>query len=188
MFDLGTLRDLETTRLVLRALVPGDAADVFAFRGDHTVQRFNSEPLKNVDEAPAFLAELERRYSTGEAIHWGITIRPDQRVVGSVGLSSIDRYHRRAEVGYDLARLHWGRGIGREAVSAVLGFGFTDLNLHRVDARTIRDNYESVRMLEALGFQREAILREYSLEDDGLFHDSTVYGLLDREFALHQRR
>ncbi len=187
MFDFETFPTLATARLVLRSFAPSDAADVLAFRGDSIVQRFNSEPLTDVDETLAFLAELERLYSTRVAIHWGITIPPEPRVVGSVSLTSIDRHHRRAEIGYDLVRSLWGRGVGREAVSAVLGFGFAQLALHRMDARTIKDNYESVRMLEALGFQREAVLREYSLEDDGLFHDSTIYGMLDREFGIRPR-
>jgi ribosomal-protein-alanine N-acetyltransferase len=140
-----------------------------------------------VAEAEAFLTELDRMQADGVALHWGITQKPDDRVLGSVSLTGIDRYHRRAGIGYDLAREHWGRGIAREAVRAVLDFGFGTLGLHRIDAQTIADNHESVRLLRALGFTQEAALREFSLEDDGVFHDSTIWSLLDREFALQPR-
>jgi ribosomal-protein-alanine N-acetyltransferase len=79
-------------------------------------------------------------------------------------------------VGYALARDHWGQGIGTEAVWAMLRFGFEQMNLHRIYAGTIADNYESVRMLEKIGFVREGTKRESSWEDDGTNHDSAMYG------------
>ncbi len=89
-----------------------------------------------------------------------------------------NRYHHRAEVGYGIARAAWGRGIGAEAVRAVVVYGFEQLRLNRIFANTIADNVASVRLLEKLGFTREGARRQHSLEDDGEFHDSMLYGLL----------
>jgi len=62
-------------------------------------------------------------------------------------------------------------------------FGFEEMNLYRIYASTIADNYASVGMLEKIGFMREGTERESSWEDDGTFHDSAMYGLLRREFT-----
>jgi len=83
---------------------------------------------------------------------------------------------------YDLAREHWGKGIGSEAVREILRFGFERMGLNRIGAETIEDNLESRRMLEKLGFVLEGIRRGYSLEDDGKYHGSVMYGLLRNEF------
>ena len=175
---------LTTERLILRELRPEDAADVLVFRGDPYVQRFNSEPLKTVEEAAAFIEELNAGNQAGRWLEWAITLREQDRALGLVGLGSWEKYHRRAEVGYDLAHAFWGRGIGSEAVQAVLHCGFTDLNLNRIEAATIADNHESVNLLKKLGFRLEGIRRGYSWEEDGTFHDSAMFALLREEFMI----
>ncbi|MCE7983234.1 MAG: N-acetyltransferase [Caldilinea sp. CFX5] len=173
---------LQTERLILREVQPADAADVLVFRGDAYVQRFNSAPLQTIEEATLFIADARNLYDAQGGIGWGITLRGEDRVLGGVSLHSWSQYHRRAEVGYDLARARWGQGIGSEAVRAVLHFGFTQLNLNRIEAATIADNHESVNLLKKLGFTLEGIRRSYSWEDDGTFHDSAMFGLLRDEF------
>ncbi len=182
MHDLTTFPCLTTERLMLRDLRPADAADILVFRGDPYVQRFNSEPLKNVQEAAAFIEEAHKQRATQAGIGWAITLRGQDRVLGGVGLGWWDKHHRRAEVGYDLAHAFWGQGIGREAVRAVLRFGFEELDLNRIEAATIADNHESVNLLKKLGFRLEGIRRGYSWEEDGTFHDSAMFGLLRDEF------
>ena len=61
-------------------------------------------------------------------------------------------------------------------------FGFERMGLNRIEVETIEDNHESRRMLEKLGFILEGIRREYSLEDDGDYHGSAMYGLLRSEY------
>jgi ribosomal-protein-alanine N-acetyltransferase len=68
-------------------------------------------------------------------------------------------------------------------VRAVVHYGFTQLKLNRIYAGTIADNVESVRLLEKLGFVREGTRRQHSLEDDGRFHDSAMYGLLRTDWG-----
>ena len=87
---------------------------------------------------------------------------------------------------YDLAHAYWGQGIGSEAVIEIIRFGFERMHLNRIEAETIEDNHESVRMLEKLGFECEGIRRGYSFEDDGDYHGSAMFGLLRSEF--HTRK
>ena len=182
MHDFTTFPVLQTARLILREVRPADAADVLVFRGDPYVQRFNSEPLKTRQEAAVFIEEALQQHATQAGFGWAITLRGQDRVLGGVSLHAWEKYHRRAEVGYDLARAFWGQGIGSEAVRAVLAFGFTQLNLNRIEAATIADNHESVNLLKKLGFRLEGLRRGYSWEEDGTFHDSAMFGLLRAEF------
>ena len=138
--------------------------------------------MREVGEALALLTELREAYAAGQHLYWALTVPPAQGVIGICGFNSWQRSHRRAAIGYDLARSYWGQGIGTEAVGAIVRFGFERMGLNRVEAETIIDNWASVRLLEKLGFRREGVRREYSWEDDGRFHGSTVNGLLRSEY------
>ena len=183
LFDFGPFPTLLTERLVLRELTPADPACILVLWGDPEVQHYNGPLLANLDEAQAVIAELRAAYAARSQIAWAVTLRERLGVLGVVDFHEWDRHHRRAEIGYSLARSSWGQGIASEAVRAVIRFGFARMHLHRIEALTIADNLRSVRLLEQFGFRREGIRREYSLEDDGAFHDSAIYGLLEQEAA-----
>ena len=183
MFDFTTFPCLVTERLILRDLRHSDVADVLIFRGDPIVQKYDDPIIHTEAEAQAFIDELNAEFKNQEGISWAVTFKEQDVVVGAFGLHYWNQYHRRAEAGYGLARVYWGQGIGSEALRAIVQFGFDQMNLNRIYARTIADNHESVRLLERLGFQREGIQRKHSWEDDGRFHDSAIYGLLADEFT-----
>ncbi|MCX6045844.1 MAG: GNAT family N-acetyltransferase [Chloroflexi bacterium] len=185
MFDFSTFPILTTERLILREIVADDAPDVLIFRGDPEVQRYNSEPLTDVAQARALIEQIHEWYTAQQSIIWGVTLREENKVLGFYSVQNWSRDHHRAEIGYDLARSYWGQGIATEAVHAMLQFCFTQLQLHRVEAHTIIDNFASVRMLEKIGFQCEGVRREYSWEDDGLYHGSGTFGLLRHEYKVH---
>ena len=181
MIEFSDFPVVETERLILREAVEEDAADFFVFRSAPIVQRYNSEPLEEISEAIEQIRQDQAVYARQDGIVWAVTLKPDDTVIGAVGFSAWS-YHNRAMLGYDLARAYWGRGIGSEAVRAIIRFGFERMALNRIEAETIEDNYESRRMLEILGLTCEGIRREYSWEDDGKYHGSTMYGLLLREY------
>jgi ribosomal-protein-alanine N-acetyltransferase len=183
-FDFSSFPTLTTERLTLRELLLSDAPDLLVFRGDPRVQRYNGPVLRDIGEVQALIAELHAEYAARKGICWAVTLRERDTVLGLFGFHDWDAYHRRAEIGYDLAHAYWGRGIGSEAVRAIVRFGFERMDLNRIYASTIADNHESVRLLEKVGFQREGTRRQHSWEEDGTFHDSAIYGLLRHEYAV----
>jgi [ribosomal protein S5]-alanine N-acetyltransferase len=182
IFDYSTFPTLTTERTVLREWEPDDAADMFVWRSDPEVQKYNSEPMRDVTEATALIDEIRGDYSAQRGINWAVTLRGDGRAIGLFGFVSWERGHYRANIGYDLRRDYWGRGIATEALNSMLGFGFTNMHLNRVEAQTIADNHESVRLLQRCGFRRDGLRRAYSLEHDGTYHDGAIYGLLRHEY------
>jgi [ribosomal protein S5]-alanine N-acetyltransferase len=174
---------LRTKRLVLRELSAADAADVLVFRGDPEVQRYNSEPVRDVEVARTFIEELRRGQAEQKSLTWAVTLGDGEPVIGDAGFYFWNRYHSRAEVGYELARSQWGRGLGAEAVAEIIRFGFEQLGLNRIEASTIADNVESIGLLKKLGFHLEGLRRQYSWEDDGSFHDSAMYALLKDQWG-----
>ena len=171
---------LTTQRLVLRGSVADDAADLFTFRSDPVEQRFNDPPLRTLDEAHDLIRRLDRERQEYGALHWGITLAGEDRVVGLLGYNEVIGEHRRASLGYDIARRLWGRGLATEALTAVLAHGFGTLRLNRVEAHTDAANARSIRLLERLGFWREGTFHDRFLEDDG-YHDIALFVRLGRD-------
>jgi RimJ/RimL family protein N-acetyltransferase len=104
------------------------------------------------------------------------------RVFGTCTLFSVSVDHRRAEIGFAVAREDWGRGLASEAVEILLGFAFSILGLHRVEADTDPQNVRSLLLLERQGFKREGYARE-RWHHLGRVHDAVLLGLLAREWA-----
>jgi ribosomal-protein-alanine N-acetyltransferase len=184
LLDASTFPVLTTERLTLREPLLSDAPDLFIVGRDPEVQKYNAPIMKTVAESEALIEEVRTEYAKREGISWAVILTNSDTPLGLFGFYHWSHYHRRAEVGYALARAYWGQGIGTEAVRAIVRFGFDHMNLHRVYAGTIADNHESVRMLEKIGFIREGTKRESSWEDDGTFHDSAMYGILSREYRI----
>ena len=170
--------ELLTPRLRLRALQADDAPALLEVLGDEQVTRYHSMPtLSSLAEASDALAGVDQRFQAGEMIRWAIQPRTDRRLIGTVGLLHVVAEHRRGELGYELARRWWGRGLMPEAAAVVIGYGFTVLGLHRIEAGVLVGNDPSVRVLQKLGFQEEGTLRHY-LYLKGRFHDVRWFGLL----------
>ena len=182
MIDSDKLLTIEAGRVRLRWLTEGDVPALFSIFSNPEVMRYwSSPPFKNVDAAAELLADIHDSFARRVLFQWGVARREDDLVIGTCTLFHLDTRNRRAELGYALGREHWGKGHMREALGALLGFAFTDLNLHRLEADVDPANAASIKSLERLGFQREGHLRERWLVAGGVY-DSLFYGLLRREW------
>ena len=172
------LPTIPTPRLRLRWLTAGDVPALAAIFGDPAVCRYWSRPpLRDPAEARALHDEIVRGFADRTLLQWGIAERETDAVVGTCTLASLSTEHRRAEVGFALARATWGRGYVAEALPALLGVAFGTLDLHRLEADVDPRNGASIRALERVGFEREGYLRErYHLQ--GELQDPVLYGLL----------
>lgn len=185
--DLHEFPVLHTERLVLRELRDDDVPAVFAVFSDPEVVRYAGKaPHKDLAESRALLARNRDLFPAREGLRWAITLRGDDRLVGSCGHWRLMKEHRRSEIGYDLRRDRWGQGIMSEALDAMLAFGFQRLGLNSVEAHVDPDNRRSRRALERLGFQLDGVLRE-NFYDGEVFTDSAIYTLLAREHEARRR-
>jgi [ribosomal protein S5]-alanine N-acetyltransferase len=177
--DFSPFPQLVTKRLILRQLNESDAEDLLFLRSDENVMEFiDREKTKSVEEALAFIQNINRAAEQNESILWGIALleQPDT-LIGTICIWNIQKEHYRAEVGYLLHPQHWRKGFMKEALLAVIDFGFNSVKLHSLEARIHPQNAASAAVLEKTGFIREAYFREdYFFR--GKFGDTAVYSLL----------
>jgi [ribosomal protein S5]-alanine N-acetyltransferase len=178
---------LKTERLVLREINMSDADDLFQiFSDQETMQYWSCRPYTSVVQAQRLIESLAESAREETGIHWAITLRGEDRLIGRCGYNEWRKRHRRGEISYIVARPYWGKGIVSEAMCAMLNYGFGEMNLHSVEAGVTPGNDGSTRMLERLGFRLEGHLREsYYAEDK--FVDSLIYSLLRRDWNNYER-
>ena len=184
--DATTLPTIPTERLLLRALAPEDAPALFAIFSDPVVCRYWSRPpLPDLAAAAALQAEVALHFENRSLFQWGIAERATGTIVGTCTLAWLSAAHRRAEVGYALARDAWGRGYAAEALHALIGFAFETLVLHRLEADVDPRNERSIRALLREGFEREGYLRE-RYHVSGEVQDAVLFGLLRRDWSARR--
>jgi [ribosomal protein S5]-alanine N-acetyltransferase len=174
---------LESERLVLREITAADADDLFdIFSDEATMEYWSCRPYTSIVQAQKLIESLTNTTRQEIGIHWAITLRGENRLIGRCGYNEWRKPHRRGEISYIIARHYWGKGIAREALHLILDYGFTEMNLHSVEAGVTPGNNGSTRMLERLGFRLEGHLRESYFAEDR-FVDSLIYSLLRRDFC-----
>lgn len=177
ILDLTRLPILETERLRLSPLTTADAALLYPIMGDPEVMAYwDVSEIDDPDVVARIVDSQVEAMDAGRAMYWIMRGLADGRFLGSCDLSDIDRWHRRAEVGFMLGRDAWGQGYGLEAMQAVVSFGAAN-GLRRLTARTHLGNRRSETLLEKLGFAEEGLLRGHILRD-GERRDCRVFGLL----------
>jgi ribosomal-protein-alanine N-acetyltransferase len=173
---------LSTDRLTLRPLDDGDAGELLALL---LTNRAFLEPW-NPRSAPGYytlegvLADIrdKRRQQEADGVYsLGICAREGGALLGRITLSRITRGpFQNAGMGYWLDEGHNGRGLMSEAVTAVLGYAFGPLGLHRVEAATLLHNAGSQRVLLKNGFVRIGVSPRY-LQIDGRWQDHVLFAV-----------
>jgi RimJ/RimL family protein N-acetyltransferase len=168
---------LRTKRLVLRAYLPADAPALLAYSTDPVVSAWDPEEVADLADA----AELVRRrtqWSGGKSAAWALADPDDDRLLGGVGLHSIDPQNAAAEIGYGVVPEARGRGLAAEAVRAVTEWAFATLPLSRIRLLHAVENPASCRVAQRCGFALEGTLRQAYRYGDGQLHDEHLHARL----------
>ena len=117
---------LQTPRLVLRALDPGDADDIFAYAADPEVAQYTLwRAHTSTEESRRFIAWL----TSGSVACWALVHPDTNHVIGTSVLHSHHMQHQRAEIAFNLSKAFWGQGYATEAARAVIRAGFMHYGL-----------------------------------------------------------
>ena len=149
--------DLRTERLLLRQWRDEDLEPFAALNADvETMRYFPAPPSREQSNA---LAEHARRQIEEEGWGlWAVEVVGGANFIGFVGLvrpSFEEHFTPAVEVGWRLAREHWGHGYATEAGFAAVAFGFEELGLEEIVSFTSELNEPSWRVMERLGMSHD---------------------------------
>jgi len=175
---------LTTARLVLRELTLGDAGWYVTHFSRPEIISGQGYPAPDGlegarEELRRFVIDLAAQGTGGR---WGIALKDHEALVGSAGFYDWDHKVRSAEIGYDLAPEHWGKGLMREALTAIIDHCFAHLDVNRLQALVMPRNERSKQLLTGLGFVREGLLRQDGVDEMGRLCDDLVFALLRSEW------
>ena len=169
---------LTTARLLLRPLRAADAPALADYRSDPAVARYQTwiTPY-TVTDALSLIQDLQVGDPSEPGwFQYGIELRDNDSLVGDFGVNLADN-RQQAEIGFTLAAGQQGRGLGTEAVGAMLDHLFDDRGLHKVSAECDARNLASAALLERVGFRLEGHLRQHTFSK-GEWTDDLLFGLL----------
>ena len=179
---------LESQRLWLRQTETKDVDDLFEMISDPEVAEFEYfYPVTSKDQALKFIERYKEELNNKEEITWGLFLKETNQLIGTCCLGDFDEGARRAEIGYDISKKHWGKGYGSEGVKAVVDFGFTQMNLNRIEAFITPGNNASEKVLEKLKFTREGLVRQRDLMK-GKLVDGVIMAMLKKEYVLEKNK
>lgn len=109
------------------------------------------------DESDAFVDRIEAHWDEHGWGLWAVEVPGVAPFIGFVGLWPADYVEPgMVEVGWRMAREHWGRGYATEAARAALRFGFEERGLDEIVSFTVPQNERSWRVMERIGLVRDA--------------------------------
>ena len=145
--------NLFTRRLILRQLSAADENEIFFLRSDENINEFTGIPIAaSIDDAGKFIRKINDGIGNNEWIYWGISLKDDQKLIGTICLWNIDTATNLAEIGYVLSTLYQGKGLMQEAILKVVDYGCSVIQLSSIIADLHPQNTRSVKVLEKTGF------------------------------------
>lgn len=167
--------------IALRQLERRDIPTWYAYLSTPEVFQHTSWSLRTPDDLLPFFDAIDSKESSSVR-RLGIVDEVSARLIGTIGFHSISDVHRSAEIAYDLAPAHWGKGIAGAAVSAVTRWAFKEYEFVRIQATVLEPNARSANVLRKCNFQYEGTLRAFRMVR-GLPGDFQMYALLESDLT-----
>jgi RimJ/RimL family protein N-acetyltransferase len=194
MNDMTGLRDhddavaygdglLAGERVRLRGTRDADLPAIAAALMDPGIRITQSRTAAPLSEAAARSMIAEWSANQGADVGFSIETLPDPPdLVGHVGLFATDLKDRSGTVGILLFRQYLGRGYGTEAMRLIVGYGFRELGLHRIELSVYGFNARAIAAYRKAGFVEEGRARE-AIHHDGRWYDNVHMSILEHEWS-----
>ncbi len=126
---------LNTDRLVLRELTVKDAQAILdCFSNPDVLRHYGQKPLTSLAQVKQIIDDFSQNYDEKRGIKWGIELKGQEGIIGTIGFQEWSTEHKRADISYALFPESWGKGYALEAVNRVISFGFQEMELVRIGA------------------------------------------------------
>ncbi len=174
---------LKTERLLMREFDASDWQAVHAYQNDPLYLRYYTWTERTPEAVREFIQmfldqqQEDQRYKFQLAVE----LKGSGQLIGNCGIRLKQVGAFEADIGYELAPRFWGQGYATEAARAMVRYGFTHFQLHRISSWCIADNAASAHVLEKVGMRQEGRLRENEYFK-GRWWDTLLYAILEDEW------
>lgn len=165
-------------RFILRPLRLEDAEDMFAYTSKAESFIFlRGTAHISIEQTKTFLRKAVQAHADHNDFIWGICEADTARLIGTCRLFNISLTDKSGEVSYLVHPDVRGKGVASEAVRRVIQYAFEELDLVRIQAHCVVNNFASERVMQRCGMRQEGVLRKYACIH-GEFLDYKLYAAI----------
>lgn len=171
---------IRTDRLLIRIPEMKDKEDFFEYRSMPEIYQYQSWKPKRISEIEEFINKNVTVNPNTEHtwLQLAVCLKEGQ-MIGDIGIHFLEE--NQIEIGYTLSPKYQGKGYALEAVKAVINYSFSEWKKHRITASVDPDNIHSVKLLERIGFKKEAhFIKSFRMDDQ--WYDDCIYAILRDEW------
>ena len=165
---------IKTKRLLLRKFIASDLENVYKGLSDPEIIKYYGVSYKTLEDTKAqmqFFVDLEKE---GTGIWWAVCSLDNKTFYGAGGLNSLNKVHKKAEIGFWLLKEFWGQGIMTEVMPIICNYGFDNLELHRIEGLVETDNLTCKKAMKKLDFKLEGTMKDCEVKN-GKFISLDIY-------------
>ena len=170
-------------KIYLRTLQPADATEIyFRWLRDPAINSYLEARFAPPESPAALVPVIEGARLSVDTLLLAICLVEDGRHIGNIKLGPIDFNHRFADIGFLIGdKQYRGFGYAVKAISLVVEYAFTNLELAKITAGCYERNVNSQRALLKAGFTEEGRrVSQYSATDGR--QDGVLYGNINPSF------
>ena len=165
---------IKTERLLLRQFIASDLENVYKGLSDPEITKYYGVSYKTLEDTKAqmqFFVDLEKE---GTGIWWAVCSLDNKTFYGAGGLNSLNKVHKKAEIGFWLLKEFWGQGIMTEVMPIICNYGFDNLELHRIEGIVETNNLTCKKAMKKLDFKLEGTMKDCEVKN-GKFISLDIY-------------
>lgn len=174
---------LKTERLIIRRFLPDDWKDLYEYLSKEEVVKF--EPYEVFSEEASKAEAIQR---SKQDFFWAVCLKENNKLIGNIYFNQQEPKELNTwELGYVFNSAYWGKGYASESCTAILRYGFEQLNVYRVVAMCNPENTASWKLMERLNMRREGYLKKnifFKRDKAGnpIWNDTYEYAVLREEW------
>lgn len=181
---MTTPMNLESDRLLLRPVNSNDKDEIFNYRSDREANKYQGWIPKTPGDVDSFITTIAKQINEpGTWFQFSIIEKKTNLLIGDLGVHFWDKENKQVEIGCTLNRRFQKNGYATESVRLIIDYLFTELKKHRIIASVDPQNLNSIRLVERIGFRKEAHFVE-SLFVNGEWVDDLIYSLIEKDWNL----
>src|SRR5918996_554420 len=178
---------MSSEKVTLREMRLSDAPSLLAMLNTEEVARFISPPPTTVEGFERFITWAQNEQRAGRYACFAVVPAGMDVAVGIFQVRQLDSTFTNAEWGFCIGSPFWGTGIFVEGAKMGVDFAFSELGVHRLEARAAVRNGRGNGALRKIGAVAEAVLRQ-SFIRNGEALDQQLWAILAADWEVQSAR
>lgn len=174
--------EFHTGRLFLRPINIEDKESTFAYRSDIEINKYQGWIPETIADVEEFIKKTAQQFNEPESWFQLVIIeKKTNTIIGDLGVHFYGSENKQVELGCTIHKDYHKNGFATEALNCIINYLFNNLKKHRITTSIDPENLGSIRLVEKIGFRKEAHFVE-SIFLNGKWVDDLIYAILQKDW------